>query len=232
MAFQSLPQQNLLAGKFVSRENRFLAIVDVDGKQLPAHVPSSGRMRELLVPGATVWVNSKAGKGRKTAYELSLVLYNDVLVSIDARLPNELVRIALQEGLLRDFAVYSHFRQEYTFESSRCDFFLPGNPPCLLEVKSVTLVEGGQALFPDAPTERGRKHLHDLMVAVQKELRAAVVFIIQREDACCFSPNDKTDPEFGQLLRLAAQRGVEIKALKCNVKLTGVTIGQEIPVRL
>ncbi|WP_227767138.1 DNA/RNA nuclease SfsA [Zhaonella formicivorans] len=226
----SFPVEKMVKGVFLVRLNRFLAKVSVGFKEALAHVPNSGRMLELLVPGAKVWLIEKKAAGRKTSYELAMVNYENSLVAIDSRLSNAIVRRALEMKYLHRLSGYGEIKPEYTYGASRFDFFLPGKPPCLIEVKSVTLVERGRARFPDAPTERGRKHLLELIAARENEFRCIIIFVVQRRDAQHFSPNDATDPEFGRALRLALKSGVEAYAYKCAVDPKGMTLLGEIPV--
>ncbi|WP_322786301.1 DNA/RNA nuclease SfsA [Desulfofundulus thermocisternus] len=218
---------------FIRRLNRFIAEVLVRGNRELAHVPSSGRMAELLVAGRRVWVKRHARAGHKTTCRLLLVEYEGILVSVDATLPNRLVGRALQAGALKEFMAYDTIRAEYTRSQSRFDFYLSGPPGrCLLEVKSVTLVEKGVALFPDAPSVRGTKHLEELVAARREGLQGAVLFVAQREDARCFSPHHRQDPAFAGALQRAAASGVRVLACRCRVTREAVTLEKEIPVLL
>lgn len=173
------------------------------------------------------------GPNRKTAYDLALVRIGDIFVSADARLPNPLVQEAIEGGSLRDFTGYDTLRREVTLGHSRLDFLLTGTSgKCYLEVKSVTLVENGVALFPDAPTERGRKHLQSLIAARKDGNRAAVVFVVQRPDADSFSPYKEADRDFWRTLRRASRAGVEVHAYRCRVSRQEVEIDAPIPVEL
>ena len=224
----------LVEGRFIRRLNRFAALVDVDKREYLVHVPNSGRMGELLVPGFRVLLNpAPAGSTRKTAFDLALVDIGSTLSSADARLPNRLVAEAIAEGRLPQFAGYPHVRPETTFGESRLDFILDGpDGSCYVETKSVTLVEGGVGLFPDAPTLRGVKHLHSLMSAMDAGHRAGVIFVIQRPDAEAFAPHDTADPLLGETLRAALKRGVEVWAYRCHVSERSIALADEIPVRL
>lgn len=233
MAVIQLPKE-IKEAVFLHRLNRFVAEVHLDGRNVLAHVPSSGRMRELFYKGARVYVQPLPKReGRKTDYKLLLAEHQGSLVSVDSLLPNRLVRRALSMGSISGFTGYTNIRPESTFGQSRFDFFLAGPAgECYIEVKSVTLVEDGTAMFPDAPSTRGARHLEELAAARREGYRAAVLFVIQREDAICFSPNDSGDPEFGQALRQAARFGVENRAYLCKVDLNAVSMTKEIPVRL
>lgn len=232
------PSHSLRPGIFVRRVSRFSAIVTLDGREEYVYVPNSGRMKELLVPGASVYLARSAPPDlaltpRRTAYDLSMVKLGSTLVSIDSRVPGMVFAEAIRAGSIKAFAGYRTVRPEVRYGESRLDFLLTGDgPPFLVEVKSVTLVVHGQARFPDAPTPRGARHLHELARAVSEGYRAAVVFVIQREDVSSFAPNDATDPEFGEALRQAASAGVEVYPLRCRVKPDRVEIIGEVAVQL
>ena len=218
---------------FKERLNRFAALVEVDGREAVAHVANSGRLRELLVPGYRVLLARRHGRHRKTAYDIQLVELPHGLVSADARLPNGLVYEALAAGRLSQFAGYGDIRREVVYGASRLDFMLSGEAGrCFIEVKSVTLVVDGRGLFPDAPTERGRRHLRSLMEARGQGDRAAALFVVQRADADAFAPHDEADPEFGETLREAHAKGVEIYAYRCNVTREEITLDSPLPVLL
>lgn len=223
----------LVEGVFQERLNRFATLVEVGGHPELAHLPNSGRLRELLWPGNRVWLKPMPSLHRRTAYDLTLAATGDGLASVDARLPSALFAEAIRQGRLAPFRGYSRLRAEVVTGESRLDFRLDGNGgPCLVEVKSVTLVEDGVGLFPDAPTERGRRHLKTLAAAAESGARAAVVFVVQRGDAQAFSPHDEADPAFSQTLRQVVARGVEAYAYGCQVDLEGIAIAGELPVLL
>jgi sugar fermentation stimulation protein A len=228
----------LIPGSFVQRDNRFRVQVKVGGSLAAAHLPNSGRLGELLVPERRVWltpIDLTRRPHRRTAYDVALFEYAGQLVSVDARLPNKLVAEALRAKRLAGFREYAVVEQEVALGNSRIDLRLnggSGRPVCWIEVKSVTLVEEGVARFPDAPTRRGRRHVRELMGAVARGERAAVIFVVQREDARCFSPYDRADPEFGRVLREAATNGVEVRAWHCQVSLKAIRLAESIPVLL
>jgi sugar fermentation stimulation protein A len=223
----------LVAGTFIRRDNRFRATVEVGGQPVWAHVPNSGRLGELLVSGHPVLLRQADLPHRKTKYDLALVELDRGLVSVDARLPNKLVHEAIAAGQMPEFIGYETIRREVAYGASRLDFVLEDDERrCFIEVKSVTLVCDGVALFPDAPTQRGRRHVGELAQAVQEGERAAVVFAVQREDATMFAPNDGADPAFGQALREAARAGVEVYAYRCRVSRNEVVLDRPIPVAL
>ena len=224
----------LVEGRFIKRLNRFAALVDVERREYLCHVPNSGRMGELLVPGFRVLLApAPEGTNRKTSFDLALVDTGDALSSADARLPNKLVAEALLRKRLPQFESYPVARSEQVFGESRLDFLLEGpTGKCYVETKSVTLVEDGVGLFPDAPTIRGVKHLRSLMAAGKEGHEAAVVFVIQRHDAEAFAPHDIADPLLGTTLREAVAAGVDARAYRCRVSERCIILADEVPVRL
>jgi sugar fermentation stimulation protein A len=225
---------NSKPGRFVTRDNRFRVTVEVDGREVWAHLPNSGRLGELLVPGCRALLVERPEAGRKTRYDLSLVELDGRWVSVDARLPNDLVAEALHEDRLDPLRGYASIRREVTHGSSRFDFLLesPDRAPCLVEVKSITLVLDGLGCFPDAVTRRGRRHVEELAEAVTDGYRAVVIFCVQRGDAGGVRPHDESDPDFGRALRAAARRGVEVHAYACRVAPGQVEISHPLPVWL
>lgn len=222
--------RELREGVFRRRLTRFSALVERGGREEMAYLPNSGRMRELLLPGRTVLLAEQAPGRRKTRYDLVMVAQDGFLVSVDARLPSVVIQEALKASALPPFAHYHSLRREATFGDSRLDFLLSdGTQDCLLEVKSVTLIREGVALFPDAPTLRGTRHLRTLIRAKQEGYEAAVIFLVQREDALCFRPNDATDPAFGHALRQAREAGVGIYCYRCEIAPEEVRLVGEVP---
>jgi sugar fermentation stimulation protein A len=223
----------LIPGRFVRRDNRFRVTVSVAGEAVAAHLPNSGRLTELLIPGRACWLVEFDDPRRKTRFDLTLVEYAGVLVSVDARLPNVLLAEALAVGRLEPFRGHTDFKREVRLGESRLDFRLGGAAGvCWVEVKSVTLVEDGVAWFPDAPTARGARHLRELTAAVGRDERAAAVFVVQRADARRFAPHDQADAAFGEALREAAHAGVGVYAWTCAVDRQTITIAGRIPVDL
>ena len=219
----------ILPAVFLSRPNRFIAHVLVEGEEVVCHVKNTGRCRELLCPEARVWLEKGANPKRKTAYDLVTVEKGRRLVNMDAQAPNKI----FGEWALRLEAGIRSVRPEVTFGDSRLDFLLETEQGRhYVEVKGVTLEEGGHVFFPDAPTERGVRHLHTLMRAVEQGHRATVFFVVQMADVLDFSPNDSTDPAFGQALRQAAAAGVQVLAFTCQVTPEEVTMDRQIPVIL
>jgi sugar fermentation stimulation protein A len=213
----------------------------VAGNPVWAHLPNSGRLGELLVPGRRVLAIERSGAHRRTRYDLSLVeavgepaSSPPRWVSVDARLPNDLVEEALRHGQLEPLAGYPEVRREVPHGRSRIDFLLeaPDRAPCLVEVKSVTLVIEGLGCFPDAVTARGRRHLEELAHGLEDGYRAGVLFVIQRDDALGLRPHDESDPAFGATLREVARRGVEVWAYGCRVEAGQIEITHALPVHL
>jgi len=228
MKYPSTP----IPARLLYRRNRFLGCVDLAGKRVECFIPNPGRMHELMVPGARVYLCHRSGENRKTGYDLTMVQLGETLVSIDSRLPNQLLMEAITGGKLPEFRGYHVERTEPRLRDSRLDLLLcRGAEQMLVEVKSCTLVEEGVAYFPDAPTRRGARHMKVLSEAREKG-RAAVCFIIQRDDALVWSPNKEMDPRFTENLRAAVDNGVEVYAYICSVTLDGVEILRRVPVSL
>lgn len=222
----------LMEGSFRERLNRFTVLADLQRTTVRAHLANSGRLAELLVPGNRVWLSNAPYGGRRTTYDLVLAQYGDTLASVDARVPNRLMGVALEQRALAEFAAYPRFQREVAVGRHRVDFVLRAHDgsTLLLEVKSVTLVVDRVALFPDAPTARGRQHLELLSTAARSGQRGAVVFVVQRMDADMFSPNTTADPHFAGALRSAAESGVEVRAYRCEVSLDGIALVGSLPV--
>lgn len=227
----SLTYPNITFGKFLSRPNRFVAEVELGGQPVTVHVKNTGRCKELLVPGATVWLTKSDNPNRKTAYDLIGVQKGDRAINMDSQAPNH---------LFREWALAGHFvpgltllKGEKKHGDSRFDFYWEaGDRKGFVEVKGVTLEVDDHAYFPDAPTERGIKHLRGLAHCLTEGYEAAVCFVIQMEDIHAFSPNDVTHPAFGQALREARAAGVQILAMECEVAPGIVTITKPVEVKL
>ena len=220
--------EKIRPGTFLDRPNRFVAHVELGGTAAVCHVKNTGRCRELLVPGAKVYLEESGNPARKTQYDLIAVEKGTRLINMDAQAPN---RIFAQWIRQQEPGIAVH--PEYRYGDSRLDFCLERPEGLhLVEVKGVTLEREGHCLFPDAPTERGVRHLHELMRAVEEGHRATAFFVIQMADVLDFAPNDTTHPAFGEALREAARRGVEIVAYTCRVTPETVTLDAPVPVRL
>ena len=222
----------LTPGVLIRRKNRFIADVQLEtGENVAAYVPSTGRLPGALWPNGRVWLTHADDPNRKTAYTLLLTeLHQGGLCSINAVLANQLFGEALTKGSLAAFP-YEQIEKEVKRGHSRLDFRLSSQQKtCWVEVKSVTYVEDGAGLFPDAPTVRGQRHLEVLGELAAAGILASAVFIAQREDAQYFSPCEAIDPEFADALRRAHRAGVAIHAYRCDVRLEGIEITEEIPV--
>jgi sugar fermentation stimulation protein A len=222
---------NVVYATFVEKHNRFLCTIELDGTFHPCHIPNTGRLKELLYRGNTIAVRYVGHPNRKTEYELLLAQKDKVWYSVDSRMPNALVKEWASNGLIREWHG-STLVGEKTFGNSRFDFKIDGQLSGYIEVKGVTLEREGVGYFPDAPTERGRKHLEELMHVKDSGLYAAVVFICQSEHIQKFHPNDETDPQFGQLLRKLKSHEVDIFAFQAVVSETGISFGRQITVDL
>lgn len=219
---------------FLSRPNRFLARCRLDGEEIVCHVKNTGRLRELLTPGREVLVQFHPEEGRKTKWTLLFVKMGETLVSIDSQLPNRIAAEGIQSGtiLLSGYERPDTVKREQRFGNSRFDLLLEKEGrQAFVEVKGVTLVRDGCAQFPDAPTERGMKHLEELSLAKKAGIDAFILFIIQRADANRFSPNPDR-PEFAEALSQAEAAGVGIYAWSCRVETGEVRAETEIPVIL
>ena len=221
---------NMVPGIFRKRPNRFIAHVDIDGQEQVVHVKNTGRCRELLVPGAAVWCQRSDNPARKTRYDLIAVVKGGKLINMDSQAPNTAAREWLEAGGLGKI---DNLRPETVHGDSRFDFsFTLEGKPCFLEVKGVTLEDDGVCAFPDAPTERGAKHLRGLAQAVRQGYGAYVLFVIQMANVKYLHPNDRTDPDFGTALREAAAQGVKILAVTCRVSQDEMSISGSVPVHL
>lgn len=221
---------NMTPGIFLSRPNRFLAHVLIGGETEIVHVKNTGRCRELLPAGAQVWCQKSSNPARKTKYDLITVRKGNRLINMDSQAPNAAAKEWLLSGGLGEV---TELKAETFHGDSRFDFsFTLAGKPCFLEVKGVTLETDGVCAFPDAPTERGAKHLRGLAEAAQAGYGAYVLFVIQMADVEYLHPNDATDPNFGAALREAAAQGVQVLAVDCQVTENSMTIRSAVPVRL
>ena len=223
--------ENILPAVFVDRPNRFIAHVELNGRLEVCHVKNTGRCRELLIPGCRVYVQHQPSPTRKTAYDLIAVEKGERLLNMDANAPNRVFNEYVRAGrFLRGWSV---IRPETTHGDSRFDFYLesPGHR-LFAEVKGVTLEDDGVMRFPDAPTERGVKHLEGLARCVQEGYEAWAVFVIQTENVRWMEPNRRTHPAFADALRQAAQAGVHLLALDCHTEPDRLEICRPVEIRL
>ena len=225
----------LIQGKFVERPNRFITMVEVDGKIVRSHLPDPGRLKELLLPGAELLLRpAPEGSERKTKYSTVMLYHEGQLISLVSVLPNRFVLEALQDNVLPMFHNYGFVRSEVSHGNHRFDFLLKGQNenPFYLEVKSVTYVENGLAKFPDAVTERGARHAQALADIVKSGVGAGILFVCQRSDANQFSPMWERDPKFSKTLLEAYKTGVKVWCITTQVSETEMRFGKEIPVNL
>ena len=222
---------NIQRATFLRRPNRFIAHIEVDGREEVCHVKNTGRCRELLTDRATIYVEHHDNTKRKTKYSLIAVEKGDLLINMDSQAPNKVVG----EWLLakEPFGKVKLLKPECTYGSSRFDFYLETEAEKIfIEVKGVTLEEDGIVRFPDAPTERGIKHLEELRACVEAGYKAVVIFVVQMEGMQHFEPNDKTHPQFGEALRQVRKAGGEVLAYECKVTPSSLEITKSIPVVL
>ena len=220
----------MVPGRFLRRPNRFIAHIEIDGKPEICHVKNTGRCRELLPVGAKVWCQDANSPTRKTRYDLSAVQKGSRIINMDSQAPNA----ATREWLAADgLGQIENLKPESRFGDSRFDFsFTKDGVPCFLEVKGVTLENDGICAFPDAPTERGAKHLKGLTALAREGYGAYVLFVIQMSDVTYLHPNDITDPAFGAALREAATAGVNVLAMDCAVTVDSMIIQNPVQVML
>ncbi len=222
---------NIHRAEFLSRPNRFIAKVLLEGEEVTAHVKNTGRCRELLTPHAAVYLVESDNPARKTKYDLVAVEKGDILINMDSQAPNKVFQEwAESGGFLQDI---TRLKPEYCHGESRFDFYAEqGERRHLIEVKGVTLEENGVVRFPDAPTERGVKHIEGLIQAQKEGFECWLCFIVQLSPVKWVEPNDRTHPAFGEAIRRASREGVHILALECDVTPDTLTVRGEIPVKL
>lgn len=228
--------KEVTTGTFISRPNRFIAKVLINGKEETVHVKNTGRCKELLINGYRVHLSVSNNPNRKTKYDLIATekVLNDgsvILINMDSQIPNDVVEEWLIKGNL--FSENAVIKREYTFGSSRFDFYIEDRSrKAFLEVKGVTLEENGLAMFPDAPTVRGVKHIKELEKAVALGYEGYILFVIQMKGCKYFTPNYKTHKDFGEALKKAEKSGVKILAFDCLVKNNSISLQDEVEVKL
>ena len=222
--------QNMLPGLFLARPNRFIAHVQIDGQVEICHVKNTGRCKELLVPGCTVYCQRSGNPSRKTKFDLIAVQKGGRLINMDSQAPNQAAGEWLAAGGLGEI---SELRAEVKQGDSRFDFsFVKDGKRCFLEVKGCTLENDGVCAFPDAPTERGAKHIRGLTALAREGYGAYILFVIQMADVKYIRPHDETDPEFGRALREAAANGVTVLAMDCAVDVDRMEVRLPVLVKL
>lgn len=221
---------------FKERPNRFIAYCEVGGVLEKVHVKNTGRCKELLVPGTKVYLQVHDNPNRKTKYSLITVQKGNRLVNIDSQAPNTVVEEALKEGRLKLPSLEEpliNIKREKTYGNSRFDFYMQAqNKEAFMEIKGATLEQEDYVMFPDAKTERGTKHVEELIKAVEAGYNAYVLFVIQMENVRYFTPHVERDPKFAQALYEASQKGVKILAYECKVTKNTLSLTREVPVRI
>ncbi len=224
---------SIKVGTFIKRPNRFLAHVIIDGKEEIVHVKNTGRCRELLQEGATIILEKAAKEDRKTKYSLISVYKGDVLVNIDSQVPNAVVYEGILEEKVKELSNVTKLSREVSYGNSRFDlYFERDERKGFIEVKGVTLETDGIAMFPDAPTERGCKHIYEMIKAVEEGYEGYLFFLIQMKGIQFFTPHVIRDPKLAEALRLASEKGVTILAYDSIVSEDGIRIGDPVEVRL
>lgn len=226
--------KNIIRAEFIKRPNRFQAYVKINNEVEMVHVPNTGRCKEILISGCTVVLRQEDNPNRKTKYDLIAGYKENRIINIDSQIPNKVVYEALLNFKIEHLKQYNIIKREKTFGKSRFDFKLEdnGGKEYYLEIKGVTLEEDGLALFPDAPTERGTKHLLELIDVKKQGMGAGVLFLIQLNGVNRFSPNDKMDENFGKALRLAKKSGVDIFAYDCIVEENIISLNNPVNIEL
>lgn len=227
----NLQYSNIVKGRFVARPNRFIAHIAIHGREQVAHVKNTGRCKELLVPGAAVYLQGFDDPKRKTAWDLIAVEKGDRLINMDSQAPNRVFGEWVQGGGFLPHVTL--VRPETRFGDSRFDFYIEADrKKHFVEVKGVTLEEDGIVRFPDAPTQRGVKHLEELIRAREQGFESWICFVVQMSGVTWFEPNDRAHPQFGQALRRARDAGVHVLAVDCEVEPGRVSVRGEISVHL
>lgn len=222
---------DIIEGKFLSRPNRFIAHVDINGSIEVCHVKNTGRCKELFVPGAAVFLQKSSNPNRKTKFDLIAVIKNGILINVDSQIPNAVAAQWIENGGL--FPDVTYLKREKTYGNSRFDLYVETpERKAFIEVKGVTLENEGLACFPDAPTERGVKHVQELCKCINDGYEAYILFVIQMKGVRSFSPNWKTHPAFGEALLAAEKAGVHILAYDCDVTKDSIFMKDVVPVLL
>jgi len=224
----------LIKGTLLKRYKRFLADIKLDnGKLVTAHCPNSGSMMSCSEPGSPVLISYHSNPKRKYAYTWELVYTNDTWVGINTIVPNRLVYEAVEEGLVPELTGYSQIKREVRYGSnSRIDLLLSNGHQCYVEVKNVTLADDGIAYFPDAVTERGKKHLHELIKVVENGDRGVMFYLVQRQDTELFRPAHHIDPKYSETLIRAVDRGVEVLVYQAVISPEEIILGRPLPYEL
>ena len=225
--------ENIKEAVFIERPNRFIANVCIDGKEEKVHVKNTGRCRELLLKGCRVFLEESKNSARKTKYSLVAVYKGERLINMDSQIPNYVAEEALKKGIIKEIGIPDFVKREVKYSQSRFDiYYEKDGRKGFIEVKGVTLEKNGEVLFPEAPTERGTKHIKELIKAKKEGYEAAVLFVIQMKDVSFFAPNAETDKDFSQALKNAKEEGVNILAYDCDVKEDEIVLKDKVEVRV
>jgi len=236
MFYKGFAMPSLISGILIERYKRFLADVQLDtGEKVTAHCPNSGSMKGCAIPGSKVWLSESDNPKRKYKYTWELIKVPGTLIGINTLVPNKLVKQSIENGLIEALSGYDHVTSEVkTSSHTRLDLLLEKGPKekCYVEIKNCTLVEEGIAMFPDAVTTRGQKHLDELVDLVSCGHRGVIFFLIQRMDATVFRPAEMIDPIYAQKLRQAVKKGVEVIAMDTIINTRMIRIKNHVPVQL
>lgn len=225
--------QDVVIGMFSKKVNRFIAEVYVNNELETVHIKNTGRLKEILIPGAIIALETATNPNRKTRYSIIAAKKADTWINIDSQVPNKLVYDALIAGTMKDFQGLTNVKREVTYEGSRFDIaYNSGSTPGFIEVKGVTLERNGLAMFPDAPTTRGRKHVETLIQAKQEGFEASILFVIQMKGCSCFAPYREMDPLLYEALQVASTEGVQLLAYDCHVSESTINLDGPIPIIL
>jgi len=225
--------KNIIQGIFLKRVNRFIAHVLIDQTEYIVHVKNTGRCRELLIAGAVVLLEPSQNPERKTAFSLIAVYKGERLINMDSQVPNHVVFEALQAGLIPELGLAAKLKKEVTYGNSRFDiYFQSAQQQNFIEVKGVTLEDEGVAMFPDAPTVRGTKHVYEMIKAVEAGYGGTIFFLIQMKGADCFRPNVTMDGDFAEAVLLAGTKGVTLLAYDSIVSEDEIILGARVPILL
>ena len=225
--------ENIKEAVFIERPNRFIANVCINGNEEKVHVKNTGRCRELLLKGCRVFLEESKNNARKTKYSLVAVYKGERLINMDSQIPNYVAEEALKKGIIKEIGIPDFVKREVKYSQSRFDiYYEKDGRKGVREVKGVKLEQNGKVLFPDAPTERGTKHIKELIKAKKEGYEAAVLFVIQMKDVSFFAPNAETDKDFSQALKNAKEEGVNILAYDCDVKEDEIVLKDKVEVRV
>ncbi len=223
--------ENIVKGKFIERPNRFVAFVEIGGKRTMVHVKNTGRCKELLVPGAEVYLQHAPSSKRKTDYSMISVKKGELFINIDSQAPNHVVYEAILSEKIHMFKKPDLLKKEVAYGTSRFDLYFESYPhKGFIEVKGVTLEENGTAMFPDAPTNRGTRHVLEIMDAVKAGYQGFIIFLIQMKGVHSFIPNNITDPAFSEALKQASENNVKILSYDCNVSEDSIEISESVSI--